>query len=171
MNLELIYLILFFIPISICQLCGLNPPRNETDCFDNVTDDLDCCYLYNANNATCILLQDSYKFNFSQNYEFENQLYQVKCGLAKFKGQIGTECGKSNPIKLSDCHESSTKKNYCCFFNTTAVKKCFWLGEEFSREIFEFEKTESYIIKCESYYLQIVNFSYLIIISFIFLFI
>lgn len=161
---------LFYLPLFICQLCGMNPPRDQTDCFNYQSNATDCCYLYNQTDSLCLEIQNPNVLSPGSNYTYNNQQYQVNCNLKTFFGQIGTSCGKQNPQNLTDCSNFSTSSNYCCYYNTATTSYCFWIGQEFTSGIFSFNATSNYNVICKSERLKLYTYQVLILFAFMFIF-
>lgn len=43
-------------------------------------------------------------------------------------------CGKESVTYISDCTNSSTETNSCCYYSYSDYKGCFWLGSKFDGE-------------------------------------
>ena len=161
---------LFYLPYIISEYCGLNPPRDETDCFNYQSNTTDCCYIYNQTNSLCLEIQNPNGIFPGSIFTYNNQQYQINCNLRTFHGQIGTSCGKQNPKNLTDCSNFSTSSNHCCYYNTSSKSYCFWIGQEFSKEIFSFNKTSNYNVVCKCKSLKLYAFQVLILFAFLFIF-
>ena len=110
------FLFLFSLPLFISQFCGLNPPRDETDCFNYQSNGTDCCYLYNKNQTYCLEIQSPNELSPESSYIFNNTQFQINCNITNFLGQIGTTCGVRNPQNSTQCSDGSTSSNYCCYY-------------------------------------------------------
>ena len=75
---------------------------------------------------------------------------------------FGDPCGKDKPSNISDCVNYSEINNKCCYYNITS--QCFWLGEDFSKQIVQFNTT----INCASSYIKsVLNILILILLDYI----
>ena len=161
---------LFSLHLITSQFCGLNPPRDQTDCFNYQFNGTDCCYLYNENESLCLKIQSPDQILPGSSYTFNNTQFQINCNTTSFLGQIGTPCGVSNPQNSTQCSNASTSSNNCCYYNNAITSYCFWLGQEFSNEIYFLSSLNNTTVVCHSAHLKLDTYKIVIILAFILFF-
>ena len=137
---EFYLLVLIFILEQIlCQSDTTSPacakiiPTVNSDCFKASYTNNRCCYLsisdinYNkeiceiVNNSTTILTVDTLD-------------YQVDCGLSQTNTSAYLDllqCGKSNPLTVSDCTKNSNITTSCCWTYFGGLNYCYGINSEF----------------------------------------
>lgn len=163
MNIFYILTIFLLFHLAFPQNCGLNPPEDESDCFNRIiSEGSSCCLIWTNTQKLCNLIPKSQiTANITEVY-INNTYYNLKCNVNTIDGEVGTKCGSLNPVKVNDCFDNSTDTNNCCFYSYEDTKMCFWLGTNFSNQVVTYNNS---IIDCDSVY---ITYHWLVIVVFIF---
>ena len=164
------FLFLFSVPLIISQNCGLNPPRDPTDCFNYQANGTDCCFLFNDDDSLCLEIQSPNQFSPQSSYTFNNTKYHINCNVPDFYGQIGTVCGVPNPQNSTQCIDGSSTSNNCCYYDNATLSYCFWLGESYTNEIIFLTSSNNTNVICYSELLNLNIYKIVLILAFLFIF-
>ena len=121
----------FLLIITLASSC--TTPNNYTnqlsDCISQSDANNYCCnYMDSTNKSICLPISKNMT---SQFVPFSSaSTYTINCGNAISNSTggniVGSTCGKSKPVKSTDCWDSSNQLQSCCWISGAIPPTCYW---------------------------------------------